>query len=168
MTYSKSKRPINKVKTYLDQMVAAKGDLEFPADDPGKFAYSLREGIGASKSFAVTETGERVEPFASYSTLASKFVIRSKGSVVVCELRDSLPGTIQKDTLAKVSIPNVDNALGIIGAVLMHKAPCMVFPNASLATISDPEKFVKWANTQNYVVTWSDNHVTLTRLRDAN
>lgn len=158
MGYSKSKRVIRRVETYLQQMVDARGQIEFPADDAARFAYELREGINASRHFAAT--GE--EPFISYAKLHPKYVIRTKGTRVICEPRDVIL-SVKAQTLGQVSIPDVVDPLGIIGAAIMHKAPIMIFPDASDETIIDKSKLQTWCEKNSYELIVADNHVTLTR-----
>lgn len=162
MGYSKSKRAIKKVQPYLEQMVAADGKIEFPVDDASDFAYSLREGIRASVHFALDNENNPQEPYASFSRLASKFIIRTKGSTVICEPRDIVPIVRLRESMGIMSIPDVVETLGIIGAAIQHKANQIVFPDASSATV-DPIPLYNWAKDHEYYVIISDEHVTLTK-----
>lgn len=164
MGYSKSKRVIKRVETYLQQMVAAPAQFEFPADDASKFAYALREGIYSARHFAAV-TGE--EPYISYAKLHSKYIIRTEGSRVICEPRDVIL-SVKAQTLGQVTIPEVERPLEIIGAAVMHKAPVMIFSDASDVTLGEDAARVKtWCDKNNYELIISDNHVTLTRKPDA-
>lgn len=162
MGYSKSKRAIRRVEPYLEQMVAAEGEISFPAEEPSDFAYRLREGIKASTHFALDERKQPIEPYADYAGLSAKYLIRVKGPLVVCEPRDVVPIARLRSSLAQVSIPDVSETLGIIGAAITHKAPSMVFPQANAQTVKADRLFV-WAQANGYFLVVGDNHVTLTK-----
>lgn len=161
MGYSKSKRAIRRVEAYLAQMVKSEAEIQFPAEEPSDFAFKLREGIKASRHFAV-EDNHPVEPYASYSRLMTKFIIRVKGPMVICEPRDVVPLVKLRQTLGQVSIAEVKDTLGIIGAAITHKAPIMVFPNANKDTV-EADRLNFWATNNDYYLVIAENHVTLTK-----
>lgn len=162
MGYTTSKRAIRRVEPYLQQMLAADGVVEFPSDDAARFAYALREGIQVSKKFAIDpSTRQPVEPYASYQSLNARFIIRVKNNTVVCEPRDVVAVLATRREIS-VAIPDVTDTLGIIGAVVMHHAPVMVFPDANEASV-DENRLRAWATEKGYEVTVADNHVTLAR-----
>lgn len=162
MGYSKSKRAIKRVEPYLQQMVAADGGVEFPVNDPLAFSYQLRDGIKAAKEFAYDALQKEVEPYCSYARLNTKFIIRVRGTVIVCELRDVVPVVKLRESMGTMSIPDVEDTLGVIGAAIKHKAPEMVFPSANKDTVAAVMLF-KWASSNGYFLVIADNHVTLTK-----
>lgn len=162
MGYSKSKRAVRKVEPYLVQMVDAQGEIQFPAEEPSDFAYRLREGISASKEHALDQNKNPIEPFARYASLQAKYLIRVKGSMVVCEPRDIVPVARLRATLGHVNIPDVHDTLGIIGAAITHKAPVMIFPDYK-SDIVDPRRIHAWAQSNGYFLVLSDAHLTLTK-----
>lgn len=162
MGYSKSKRAIRRVEPYLEQMVHADAEIQFPAEEPSDFAFKLREGIKASKEYALDVEKQPVEPYISYSGLMSKFIIRVKGPLVICEPRDVIPLARLRQTLGQVSLPEVKDTLGIIGAAITHKAPIMVFPNANASSV-EADRLNFWASNNDYFLVITDNHVTLTK-----
>lgn len=162
MGYSKSKRAIRKVESYLQQMVSAVGEIQFADDNPSELAYRIREGYNAARNFALADNQQPVEPYASYQALGAKFIIRVKGNAVICEPRDMLPSFRPKESLGQVNIPDVVDTLGVLGAAIMHKAPLMVFPDATSETV-DPSRINTWAKSNGYFLVVSDSHVTLTK-----
>lgn len=152
MGYSKSKRAIRRVETYLQQLVAAESKIDFPGEDTAKLAYYIREGITASRAF--TSEGE---PYISYARLNAKFVVRVKGSVVSCEPRDevNIPAG-----LGHVSIPDVSDTLGIIGATIKHKASLIIFPDATIHSV-DMTRLTSWGEKNGYLVIADDERVVL-------
>lgn len=153
---------MRKVEPYLQQMVQAEGEIQFPAEEPGDFAYKLREGIEASKHHALDHLKRPIEPFISYAGLKSKYLIRVKGPLVICEPRDLVPIARLKTALGQVAIPEVIDTLGIIGAAITHKAPILVFPDAKEASV-DCNRLSFWASQNGYYLVVGDNHVTLTK-----
>jgi hypothetical protein len=161
--YTKSKRAIKHVEIYLQQLVVAKGSVEFPVDDASKFAYYLREAFKVAKLFAKDEAGNLVQPFADYAALHARFIVRVKGNTVVCEPRDDVTIPTLREQFTQINIPDVKDTLGIIGAAIKHKASTMVFPHASKETI-DAGRVFHWASNNEYFLVVSENHVTLTKI----
>lgn len=162
MVYSRSKKSIKKVELYLQQLVASDKDIDFPTEDPLKFAYKLREGINASRFFALDPDGNVNESYAAYSRLNSKYIIRIEGQIVKCELRDVVPVVKLRESMSTMSIPEVSETLGIIGAAIQHKVPELIFPDASEDTV-DPLAIYNWAQHNGYFLIVAESHVTLTK-----
>lgn len=159
MGYSSSIRTVKRVEIYLQQMLNSTENIEFPVEDASKFAYQLRDGIRTAKKLSVDKHGMPVEPFATYQRLSAKYIVRTRNNRVVCELRDVVP-TVQ--LLGKLNLPGIVDTLTIIGAAIKHKAPVMVFPDASSKTV-DETRLKLWAVDHGYDTVVSDNHVTLER-----
>jgi hypothetical protein len=158
MGYSVSKRAVRRVEIYLTQMVVGEGKLNFPTEDASKTAYYIRQGVTSAKNF-ISEG----EPYVSYARLSGKYIVRSLSDMVVCEPRDGLPNADASTTFGRVSIPDITDVLGIIGAAIKHKAPSMIFPDARL---SDEEclKLRAWSDLHEYGVIITEAHVTLVKI----
>jgi len=159
MGYSKSKKAVRRVQSYLEQMVKAETNIEFPSAEPSKLAYYIRDGIKAARNFP--------EVVGTYARLNSKYVIKSGPGKVICELRDVLELTRQ-GIRSQVSIPNVVDAIGIIGAAITHKADEMIFPDATLDTIVNITPLKKWAEKNDYNLIITLDHITLEKNDGAN
>lgn len=159
MGYAKSsKRPIKRVEELLKQMVNANGsEIRFKVQDAEETAYRLREAFASARFFAT-----HGEPYISYANLKAKYVVRSNGNIVTCEPREYVPSMQVKKEMATVTIPGVKDTLGIIGAAITHKAPCMVFSDASESTVNE-KVLENWTEQNAYSYDIADNHVTLTK-----
>lgn len=151
MAYSKSKKAVRRVQNYLEQMVKAETNIEFPASEPSKLAYYIRDGIKAARNFPEV---------IAYARLSSKYIIKSGPGKVICELRDVLELT-RNNIRSQVSIPDIVDALGIIGAAITHKADVMIFPDASLDAIPNITPLEKWAEKNDYKLIIGLGHITL-------
>lgn len=156
MGYTTNRRAITRVKQHLDQMVAAENKIVWPANEPSKLAYQIREGITVSKDAAILE-GKAVEPYHSYAKLKSKFIIRVESGTVVAEPRDGMP---IEAVIAAVTIPYVTDEMEIVGAAIKHKAPELFFPNANLLKM-DAETLYNWTERNGYYIVGGENGVTL-------
>ncbi len=97
------------------------------------------------------------EPYRDYAKIVSRFLIRAKPHVVSCELRDQLA---QPTGLGYISIPDVSDTLGIIGATIKHKAPALLFPDANKHTI-ELGRLIAWAEKNGYRVDADDEIVRM-------
>jgi len=154
MAYSKSVNAIVKVRSYLDELVDAKGNMEWRASDPNKFAYQLREGINVAQIFK--------EQYPSYAALKNKYSIKILDNRVVAQLKNILD--IQPVAHGRITISNVSSVLDIVSSAVQHKAPLMHFPNASTAE-ADVVKLRKWCEISDYTceVDTKGNGVYLTK-----
>lgn len=151
MGYSKSKKSIRRVQHYLDQMVIAEGNVEFASAEPTRLIYYIRDGIKAAQHFSEA---------SNYARLSAKFVIKAGPGKVICELRDVLP-LMRHQMKSEVSIPDVVDPLGIIGAAIKHHADIMIFPDASHDTILDKTPIQNWADKNGYQLIMAIDHITL-------
>lgn len=151
MGYSKSKKAVRRVTNYLEQMVRAETNIEFASNEPVKLAYYIRDGIKAARNFPEV---------INYARLSSKYVIKSGPGKVICELRDVLELT-KNNIRSQVSIPDVVDAIGIIGAAITHKADEMIFPDASMDTVPNIIPLKKWAEKNDYNLIIALDHITL-------
>jgi hypothetical protein len=139
MAYSSSVNAILRVKEYLDTLVNSKTSFEWRVSNPQKFAYQLREGFKVARQYKDT--------YPHYAKLSEKFTIRVTSNTVFAQMKEVLD--VQPVALGKITIDNARSPMEIVGAALMHKAPIMHFPNASLDP-TDVAKLQKWAEISEY------------------
>jgi hypothetical protein len=124
MSYSKSKRVVRQYESYLSKLLSAQTSITFPDRNPSRLGYKLREAIFASQFFPDTK---------QYANLQSKFLFRLKSLAITCELRDQIETydsvSVLKQVKAEVVIQEVDSLMGLMTAVLKHKADYFGFPN---------------------------------------
>ena len=140
MAYSKSVNAIVKVRDYLEELVTARGNVEWRASDPNKFAYQLREAISVANKFK--------DQYAGYASLRDKYAIKIVDNRVVAQLKDVLD--IQPVAHGRITISNVSSVLEIVSSAIQHKAPTMHFPNATTDDAS-VAKLRKWCEISDYV-----------------
>ena len=162
MGYSKSIRAFNRVKGFLDEMVAKNEPIVWPASDPSKLAYYIREGIKVAKDRANDEKHPTRETYRPFSSLSSKYLLRVKGGTVIAEPRDMLPELIASAVLSRMVIEDVVDPLEIVGAVIKHKAPELFFPSADLS-LDTLQRVYAWSSKHDYFIVVSDIGITLTK-----
>jgi len=141
------------MRDYLDTLVEAKGNYEWRASDPHKFAYRLREAFKVAVKFK--------EQYPSYAGLKDKYSIRVTSGGVVATLKDTLD--IQPAHHGKITIKEAVAAMEIVGAALQHKAPIMHFPNANMAE-QEIGKLRRWCEISEYTLEVTNNDgIYLTR-----
>jgi len=156
MPYARSKKAIQRVEHILRELLTATDDVVYQSLEPAKLAYQLHEGL---KSAAV------YPEYQAYADLRAKFVIRLKPGRVLLEFRGRplVALKVVREQLSKMTVPEVADALGIVGAALTHKASEMVFPDAilnddALATLH------RWTSENGYhIINNYDRGVTLTK-----
>lgn len=139
MAYSSSVKAILRVREHLDTLINAKTSFEWRVSNPQKFAYQLREAFKVARQYK--------EQYPHYATLADKYTIRVTQNTVFAQQKEVLD--VQPVALGKITIDNARSPMEVVGAALMHKAPIMHFPNASLDP-KDVEKLQKWADISDY------------------
>lgn len=140
MSYSKSVNTIVRVREYLEELIASRGNVEWRASDPNKFAYQLREAISVANKYK--------EQYGGYAALREKYSIRVVDNRVLAQLKDVLD--IQPVSHGRITISNVSSVLEIVSSAIQHKAPTMHFPNASTDDAS-VTKLRKWCEISDYV-----------------
>lgn len=160
MGYSKHIRAFNRVKHILDALLTTNAHFEVnspPGMDASKFAYYIREGIFCAEY----HYKQGKENFKPYAELKLKYTFKAQNQVVKCTPRLDLLTPIE--TLARMNISGVSSTIAVLGAAIMHKAPEMHFPQASIETIN-PETLAKWAEQNGYfLVVEGNNSITLTK-----
>lgn len=162
MGYSKSLRTIQRVKNHLDQMVASSERLEWPTTNPSKLSYWIRDGVNASRRYAVDSERRPVEPYASYARLGTKYIIKLDEGKVVAELRDVIPLPIEATGMGKMVLNELATEFELVGAATQHQAPEMFFPDASEDTCN---MFLlhNWCQHNAYFIVSNASGITLTK-----
>lgn len=160
MGYSKSPRAVKRVQNYLDEMLRSESFIEWAHEDPHKLAYWINDGLAAARANAIDRDRRPVEPFASYSRLKAKYIIKIKAGKVVAEPRDIVPLEIMRSGMGRMIIRDVSDALEILGAVMTHNAPDMFFPDGQESAI--PQLYA-WGSRNGYFIIPSDDGITLTQ-----
>lgn len=158
MGYSKHIRAIQRVQPFLDRLVKAQSRVEWESDHPAEDAYRIREGIHASSARALTN-GQPNEPYYSYALLQQKYVIRTAAGRVIAERKDVTPVVALREAHAAMTLPNVKDEMGVVGAAITHEAHRMHFPDAGEC---DLEAVYSWAKQNGYYMVVGEG-ITLTR-----
>lgn len=158
MSYSRNKNALKRVQKILDDMLKAPEgeDIAFISTNPLKLSYQLHEAFDVADTYP---------EFANYRPLKKLFKVRVRFDRVVCE-RKGKPvdaKAILEQQLSKMTIDNVADILGIIGAATKHKATEMYFPKAIL-TDDDLSKLYKWTSISGYyIINNYDVGITITK-----
>jgi hypothetical protein len=155
MGYNLSINSIDRVSSYLDEMITASSDLTWHTPDPAKTAYYIRQGIAAAQALGDDK----------YAQLNSKFLIRSRSGIVVAELRNRTTESLLTEQLAKIVINDVNDLPSLIGAVIQHKGYEMVFPNFIQPDDAQLETIYNWINMENlsYHIINSEHGLVVTK-----
>lgn len=154
MGYNRTKKSIERVRPFLDQLVVGTTNLEWASNNPTKLAYYIREGVKASTAFAISEG----EPYLSYSQLAAKYILRTTDTRVIADLRTVLPDVVVKAAHSNMNIMGVTNVLEAIGAAIKHGASKMSFPDMNAEDISEEDliKLFNWCQANGYYIVLGD------------
>jgi hypothetical protein len=141
MSYSKSKKCVRLIEPILKQLISAKGRISLPNRNPSRLGYKLREAIYASQFYEDTK---------HFANLNTKFIFQLKGQSIDCVIREivgeEFVSQIAMDDLrSEIVIPDVENLMGVIGAVIKHKAEHFLFPSFIMSDDSTEalDKFCK-------------------------
>lgn len=162
MGYSKSTRAVQRVKKYLDEMLREDAQIEWVSDNPSKLAYQLNDGLHAARHNAVDRDKRPVEPYATYSHLKAKFILRVGPGKVIAEPRDVVPLQTLRVGMSRLTLHELSDNLEIVGAAIKHKAPEMFFPDADEKSVDLPQLYA-WAVRNDYFIIPSDDGITLTQ-----
>lgn len=179
--YNVSKATCVRMKRYLEQLQLEE-TMEFPSDDPEKLAYRIREAVYASafhpefKHFARFRYLYRFEILKD--RVRAKVMLPEKATAQPEGLDDSVDdltpdkvaeidnfGKKIRDVLSTVTVTNVEELSGILGAVLKYgkENPEIYFPNAVLEE-ADLDRLWRWASVKGWkIVNNEDAGVTLTK-----
>lgn len=145
--YSSSVKAILRVKEYLDVLVNAKSSFEWRVSNPNKFAYQLREGFKVARQYK--------DQYPLYANISDKFIVRVTQNSVFAQMKDVLD--VQPIAAGKITIDNARTPMEVVGAAILHNAPIMHFPNASLDP-KDVEKLHAWSNISDYSCNIANNN----------
>lgn len=157
MGYTLTANSVSRVKPYLDELVAAEGDMQWESTDP-LLAYRIREGIAAAAHLKIEQ----------YAKLTNKYIIRSRKNKVVAELRNRLDIDALRSGLAepaeKLTIRDAISLPEIIGACVAHNADELYFPLAVLEE-DELDKLKNYAKGKHLeVLDHEDEGITLRKL----
>lgn len=162
MGYSNSPRAVQKVRKYLDEMLKEDAQIEWLDSNPAKLAYRINDGLHAAKVNAVDRDKRPVEPYASYSRLKAKFIIRVGEGRVIAEPRDVVPLQTVRAGMSRVTLHELSDVMELVGAAVKHKAPEMFFPDADPEQVNLSQLYA-WASRNGYFIIPSDDGITLTQ-----
>ncbi len=98
--------------------------ISVPTTDARKLAYKLREAL------YIIDKHPRL--YTEFSSLVNKFRIKTKTGSVELVPKESLdyetPIFHLADSFKLLEIPEAEDAIEIIGAIIKHKAPKFIFP----------------------------------------
>jgi hypothetical protein len=160
MGFSKSPRAVQRVKNYLEDMLRSDTQIEWVSTDPSKLAYQLHDGLAAARHLAVDRDKKPVEPYATYSRLKAKFILRIAVGKVIAEPRDIVPIESVRAGMNRMVLHELSDVLEIVGAAIAHKALEMFFPDA---TDTNLPQLYAWAMRNGYFIIPSDDGLTLTQ-----
>src|SRR5689334_8261726 len=118
MGYSKSIRAFNRVKNFLDEMVAKHETLTWQVDDPSKTAYNIREGIKVAKERANDESYPLKEQYRPFAGLAAKYLVRVKGATVIAEPRELVPQATPANVVSRMVLEDLISPFEVVGAAI--------------------------------------------------
>lgn len=161
MAYSKSVKALNRVKEYLDQMLASSSQIQWQVANPTETAFRIREGINVAKQRARDGDSPFRVTYGQYAQLSAKFIIRAGIGVVIAEPRDVMLET-PKEAISKQVLPGLSSDMEIVGAAIVHKTPVMFFPDATESS-DDLYVIYAWAQKHDYFLVSSEDGLTLTK-----
>lgn len=156
MPYARSRKAIVRVESILRELLAAEDDVVYQSLEPTKLAYQIHEALKSASIYP---------EYSHYTPLRDKYTIRLRAGKVVAELKHKqlVALKVVREQLSKMTVPEVNTVLAIVGAVLTHKASEMYFPAAKLIE-SDLIALAGWATPAGYfIINNYDNGVTLTK-----
>lgn len=155
MPYNPSVNAILRVKDHLNELYNSDKNVTFISDDARKLSMWIREGINFARLHPSSEL------YAKYASLYSKYKITLKNNNVVCVLRDVSPLEVHKQ-LNKMTIRDIVDGLGVVGALIEHKPEFVFFPDFT----NDFDQMViieKYADKNGYKIIVNDVGITLTK-----
>lgn len=166
MAYNTSKHCVVRMKRYLNDMAEAKKTITWPASDPRKMAYHIREAMYAS---------QRYPEFKAFHGLRDWYRISPRQGWVEAEYL----GLDEGDRPAKVNIPErltvgeVEDVHGVVGACIKfaEKADEIYFPNVK--KLKEEEKLAvhQWGKGSSppwQLIDHEEAGVTMTRKQGVN
>lgn len=147
MGYANSPKVIQRVKKYLDQLVAMEGkkiewiiEVSDGSNAQQRFIYYLREAFNYA-------TKHDIPP---YNKLKSLYTIKQVGSMkIIAEPKSTDAVVVLSETMSKLELPEIDSLISLIGAVVQNAhADEIWFPNVDLSSdeLRTLHKFVKDKN----------------------
>lgn len=159
MAYSQSIAAVKRVEKLLLILLATESeeDVLFASKHPNKLAYQIHEALMICDKF---------EEYKKFSILRDKYRIKVKANRVLAErkVKEVLAVRVDNRPLQRMTLDNIDDLLGIVGAATVHKASEIYFPDAQLGD-NDLIPLYNWAKSNNYfIINHEDGGVTITKI----
>lgn len=154
MGYTTSTKAVSRMIEELKQLIKSNTNVEWVSTDPRTLAYRIREAIEVGRKRFLAGSTE----FEAVAKLKSKYIIKEYPNRVVAELRDGIPLDVLSSRLSVLTIKEVDDAFGIVGACIEHKGTTILFPDA-IGT--DLTMVRNWAAQNNSIVNEDESGVTV-------
>lgn len=154
MGYSNSKTAMNRVEPFLQLLLKAEEDIEFPTKESRRLLYMIRDGLAVAEKM----------PSSPYRSLKSIWKLKDKGDRILAEKRVRVSSSPEFN-LAKVmqgmEIPQVTDLVGAIAYAVQHRAPSFSFPN--FHPVGNPLIMItNWCSQNGYFITQSEPYLILT------
>ena len=134
MGYFLSQRSIDKVKSFLDDMVKSERSLEWKVDDATKAAYYIRQAIQAAAKLGLPE----------YATLVQRYKIKVVRNSVIAEVRGGLVGILSQ----RLILPGLSHLNEVVGAIAKHASRNEIeFPDVTLMN-GEIQQLKVWLDTK--------------------
>ena len=157
MAYNTSKASVRRIKRHIDDMIVAARTITWPAKEPRKFAYHIREAIFAARHHPEYE---------KYAALRVDYKIYSHRGYVEARYQGTpIDEVVTVTAPERMTITEITDAPGIVGAAIKFEPRTdeIYFPNAVL---NDDEKLSvwRWGRMEGWaLIDQEDEGVTLTR-----
>lgn len=149
MAYTNNKKVVTMVEPLLRIMLkSADGKpIIIPTKEPTRVAYKLREAL------KLIERHSKL--YTEFSSLVDKFTIKLKPDSIELKPKMTLDFEDPIVELAKafkeLDVPEAEDAMEVIGAIIKHKAPRFTFPNFDTNS-AEWQMLTTWLADSNYRV----------------
>lgn len=160
MAYTNNKKVVEMVAPILEVMLkSAEGKpITIPTSEPTRVSYKLREALRIIENHSAI--------FPHYSKLVGKYRIKQQRDCVLLSPKLTLnfgnPIAELAASFKTLEVPEATDALEVIGALIKHKAPKIIFTGAEVDTI-----LTTWLESSDYEIT-SENPLTIEKRAEAN
>lgn len=159
MAYSQSIAAVKRVEKLLLVLLNSNSDEDilFASREPAKLAYQLHEALRVCDKF---------EEYKHFSILKDRYRVRVRSNRVLLErkLKDVIAVKVDNRPLQRMTLDNIDDLLGIVGAATVHKTGEIYFPDALLSD-NDLLALHNWAKSNSYfIINHEDGGVTITKI----
>lgn len=150
MGYSYSPMRVERMKAYLNSMLTANHELRWKSENTHMLAYHIREALVIAEKKSIVP----------YSKLKSLFIVKNLGSYVSAVRRTETPDEVGANV--KLTLSEIENVEGVVGAVILHKANEMFFPDCVLND-AEAKVLFDWASPLFYNLVIGESGTTVTK-----